>query len=252
MKLRWRTITSNVSIRTISPTATPLPKAYDCVAVYIAGRRTNLVVYGWRRQPKRQHGTCVTHVLWCMMRSLTSGSFEVGSGENDFDIPGASTTQNSMYLTKKPWLPTLWSVSSATWVTTPSLLASYTPATYCVTSSTLFLSTTMIARWNANTNLPLKLAIFSSRSSWSLSHWRCLFLVLHFRTLPSTVMLLEDLAKLPLGFHFREPLIFAMYRLRSISDSRYLPFPSLHWAWRCVPCSEMSCDVLEKAIVLVA
>ena len=28
-----------VSMRTISPTATPLPTAYDCVAVYIAGRR---------------------------------------------------------------------------------------------------------------------------------------------------------------------------------------------------------------------
>ena len=34
-----------VSMRTISPTATPLPTAYDCVAVYIAGRRTNLVVF---------------------------------------------------------------------------------------------------------------------------------------------------------------------------------------------------------------
>ena len=32
-------------------TATPLPKAYDCVAVYIAGRRTNLVVYGWQPKP---------------------------------------------------------------------------------------------------------------------------------------------------------------------------------------------------------
>ena len=42
MKMRWQTIASNVSIRTISPTATPLPKAYDCVAVYIAGRRTHL------------------------------------------------------------------------------------------------------------------------------------------------------------------------------------------------------------------
>ena len=44
MKMRWQTIASNVSMRTISPTATPLPKAYDCVAVYIAGRRTHLVV----------------------------------------------------------------------------------------------------------------------------------------------------------------------------------------------------------------
>ena len=44
MKMRWQTIASNVSIRTTSPTATPLPKAYDCVAVYIAGRRTHLFV----------------------------------------------------------------------------------------------------------------------------------------------------------------------------------------------------------------
>ena len=45
MKMRWQTIASSVSMRTISPTATPLPTANDCVAVYIAGRRTNLVVY---------------------------------------------------------------------------------------------------------------------------------------------------------------------------------------------------------------
>ena len=32
------------SIGIISHTTTPLPKAYDCVAVYIAGRRTSLVV----------------------------------------------------------------------------------------------------------------------------------------------------------------------------------------------------------------
>ena len=44
MQMRWQTIASNVSIRTISRTATPLPKAYDCVAVNIAGRRTHLVV----------------------------------------------------------------------------------------------------------------------------------------------------------------------------------------------------------------
>ena len=39
------------SIRIISHTTTLLPKAYDCVAVYIAGRRTSLVVYGWWPQP---------------------------------------------------------------------------------------------------------------------------------------------------------------------------------------------------------
>ena len=58
MKMRWQTIASNVSIRTISPTATPLPKAYDCVAVYIAGRRTSLVVYGWWPQPPTKKDIC--------------------------------------------------------------------------------------------------------------------------------------------------------------------------------------------------
>ena len=51
MKMRWKTIATSVSMCTISPTATPLPKAYDCVAVYIAGRRSNLVVYGCRPKP---------------------------------------------------------------------------------------------------------------------------------------------------------------------------------------------------------
>ena len=51
MKMWWQTIASSVSMRIISPTATPLPTAYDCVAVYIAGRRTNLVVYGCRPKP---------------------------------------------------------------------------------------------------------------------------------------------------------------------------------------------------------
>ena len=56
MKMRWRTITSNVSIRNISPTATPLPKTYGCVAVYIAGRHTNLVVYWLAAKPQTKKG----------------------------------------------------------------------------------------------------------------------------------------------------------------------------------------------------
>ena len=30
--------------------------------------------------PDMHHGTCVTHVPWCMPGSLTSGSFEIGGG----------------------------------------------------------------------------------------------------------------------------------------------------------------------------
>ena len=45
------------SIRIISHITTPLPKSYDCVAVYIAGRRTSLVVYGWWPQPPTKNTT---------------------------------------------------------------------------------------------------------------------------------------------------------------------------------------------------
>ena len=55
------------SIRIISHTTTPLPKAYDCVAVYIAGRRTSLVVYGWWPQPPTKN-TLVTGLLYDTQR----------------------------------------------------------------------------------------------------------------------------------------------------------------------------------------
>ena len=76
MKMRWQTIASNVSIRTISPTATPLPKAYDCVAVYIAGRRTSLVVYGWWPQPPTKNGP-----RWCDRELRNKRSAAVKAGE---------------------------------------------------------------------------------------------------------------------------------------------------------------------------
>ena len=53
------------SIRIISHTTTPLPKAYDCVAVYIAGRRTSLVVYGWWPQPPTKKDAVST--LWWLL-----------------------------------------------------------------------------------------------------------------------------------------------------------------------------------------
>ena len=44
------------------------------------------------------HGTCVTHVPWCM-----SGSLNRGGGENVPRIPGACTTRNITYLARGPW-----------------------------------------------------------------------------------------------------------------------------------------------------
>ena len=44
------------------------------------------------------HGTCVTHVVWCMSGSLT----RVG-GENIPGILGACATRNFTYLSRGPW-----------------------------------------------------------------------------------------------------------------------------------------------------
>ena len=44
------------------------------------------------------HGTCVSHVPWCMSGSLTRGG-----GENIPGIPGACATRNFTYLVRGPW-----------------------------------------------------------------------------------------------------------------------------------------------------
>ena len=48
--------------------------------------------------PSMHHGTCVTHVPWCM-----SGSLFRGGGENVPGIPGACATRNFTYLVRGPW-----------------------------------------------------------------------------------------------------------------------------------------------------
>ena len=48
--------------------------------------------------PSMHHGTCVTHVPWCM-----SGTLIRGGGENVPGIPGACATCNFTYLGGDPW-----------------------------------------------------------------------------------------------------------------------------------------------------
>ena len=48
--------------------------------------------------PDMHHGTCVTHVPWCMSGSLTRDD-----GENVPGIPGACATRNFTYLVRGPW-----------------------------------------------------------------------------------------------------------------------------------------------------
>ena len=52
--------------------------------------------------PGMHHGSCVTHVPWCMSGSLTRGG-----GENVPGIPDACATHNFTYLARGPWqIPT--------------------------------------------------------------------------------------------------------------------------------------------------
>ena len=55
-------------------------------------QRKRLITY-----PGMHHGTCFTHVPWCMSGSLTHGG-----GENVPGIPGAFTTRNFAYLVRGP------------------------------------------------------------------------------------------------------------------------------------------------------
>ena len=52
--------------------------------------------------PDMHHGTCVTHVPWCMPASLTGSFFEVGGGENVPGNHGACATRNFTYLARGP------------------------------------------------------------------------------------------------------------------------------------------------------
>ena len=54
LKLLWKCDGEQLQAMFQYALSAPLPKAYDCVAVYIAGRHTNLVVYGCRPQPATQ------------------------------------------------------------------------------------------------------------------------------------------------------------------------------------------------------
>ena len=50
-------------------------------------------------EPGMHHGTCLTHVPWCM-----SGSLIRRGGENVPGIPGACTTRFFTYLVRVPWV----------------------------------------------------------------------------------------------------------------------------------------------------
>ena len=62
--------------------------------------------------PDMHHGTCVTHVPWCM-----SGSRNTGAGGNVPGIPGACATRSFTYLARGPWNNSSWNWSKHTIIT---------------------------------------------------------------------------------------------------------------------------------------
>ena len=57
--------------------------------------------------PGMHHGTCVTHVPWCM-----SGSLIRSGEENVPGIPGACASRNFAYLARDPWIGVVRSLSN--------------------------------------------------------------------------------------------------------------------------------------------
>ena len=58
--------------------------------------------------PDMHHGTCVTHVPWCMPGSLTRGFLWSWWRENIPGIPGACATRNFTYVVRGPWSQSSW------------------------------------------------------------------------------------------------------------------------------------------------
>ena len=84
-----------------------LPHTYNCGLRMRRECRERFPRHRLRRKPlgadpSTHHGSCVTHVPWCMSGSLTRDG-----GENLPGIPGAST-RNFTYLVRGPYRRILW------------------------------------------------------------------------------------------------------------------------------------------------
>ena len=85
-----------------SPLHGPLTRYVKLCVVHAQEIREGFPRHRLQRKPLvsdsgMHHGTCVTHVSWCMPGSLTRGG-----GKNVPGIPGACATRNFTYLARGP------------------------------------------------------------------------------------------------------------------------------------------------------
>ena len=74
----------------------------SCQICACAGNAENVFPATAVNDPDMHHGTCMTHVPWCMPGSLTSGFLCSQWRGNVPSIPGAYTTRNVTYLLRGP------------------------------------------------------------------------------------------------------------------------------------------------------
>ena len=94
----------NYNLKIAGITMGLLPDTHNCGLSMRRECREHFPRHRFQRKPlvsdpTMHHGTCITHVPWCM-----SGSLPHGGGENFPGIPGACATHNFTYLTRDPWL----------------------------------------------------------------------------------------------------------------------------------------------------
>ena len=127
----WRTLTSGKQIDRIQCLPSNLGCRVDCSngpltrygklrVAHAAGMPGTFPRHRLQRKPLvsypgMHHGTCVTHLPWCMSGSLTRGGRENVPG-----IPGACATRNFTYLARGPYSDLL-STSPANRDTTANL-----------------------------------------------------------------------------------------------------------------------------------
>ena len=87
--------------------------------------------------PGMHHGTCLTHVPWCMSESLTRGG-----GENVPGIPGTCATRNNRYLVRGP----CWT-SCICLIAVMILMSRWTPDSSDKTSHVWFIPHPPICSW---------------------------------------------------------------------------------------------------------
>ena len=80
-----------------------LPDTQNCRFTHAPGMPGTFSPPPRVRDPDIHHGTCVTHMPWCMQGSPTSGFLWSRWWGNVPGIPGACTTRNFTYLAKSPF-----------------------------------------------------------------------------------------------------------------------------------------------------